>query len=136
MVVLSDQGANIEAIGRYISEQVAPRTPAAVAVRDEWQRFASSLGTWELNYEQQAYDRARNLKLKFNRANATNAEERERVEAQARGGLSTEQIEGEPDRRTSTGEYTPPPSPSGELARALAIAGVGLGLVLLWRVAR
>jgi hypothetical protein len=136
VTVLTDQARNIEAIGRYISEQEPARTAAAVAVRDEWQRFASALGDWEANYEQQAYDRARNIRLKFNRANAVTPAERAAVEQQAIGGVSTEEVEGDPDRRTSSGAYIPPPSPSAELARTLAIVGAGVGLLLLWKVTR
>lgn len=131
MLVLTDQAENIEAIARYIGEQEPARTDAARAVRDEWQRFYSGLGDFERNYEQQAYDRARNLKLRFNQANATTAEQKQAVEDQALRGLSTEQLNGEPDRRQTDGTYVPPPSGSTELAHVVIGVGVALGIVLL-----
>ncbi len=134
MLVLTDQGRNIAAIAVYIGEQIPPRTPAALAVRNEWQSFYSSLGDFEANYEQQAYDRARNLRLKYNLANATTEAERLEALAQGQGGISTEQVDGNADRRRTDGSYVPPPSGSAELVRAVAItAALALGLVLLVR---
>lgn len=127
----TEQGRNIEAIARFFGAQT-PRTGAAVAARDEWLRFYSALGDFEANFEQQAYDRSRNLKLQYNRANAITAEERAAVEEQALRGVSSEDIAGEPDRRTSTGEYVPPPSGSATLGRVALAAG--LGALLLWKV--
>lgn len=133
----TEQGRNIEAIARYFGA-ATPRTSEAVAARDEWQRFYSGLGELEANWEQQAYDRARNLKLKYNRANAITAAEKAAVEEQALRGVSTEEIEGSGDRRTSSGEYVPPPSPTGELGGTLRgvalIAGLGIGALLLLKV--
>jgi len=125
MLAVTDQGENIEAIARYISEQAPPRTAEARSIRDEWQRFYSGLSSYEANYEQQAYDRARNIRLRYNRANATTDAERAAVERQAMGGLSTEQINGDPDRRTTDGSYIPPPSSSSRLA----LIGVGVAAV-------
>jgi len=123
----TDQAENIAAIERYIGQQEPPPTPAAVTVRDEFLRFAAALGDYERNFEQQAYDRARNFRLAYNRANAVTVREKEAVEEQAIRGVSTEQIEGKGDRRTSTGAYIPPPSESSKLV--MAAAGVGLALV-------
>jgi hypothetical protein len=125
MLAVTDQGENIEAIARYISEQDPPRTAEARSIRDEWQRFYSGLSSYEANYEQQAYDRARNIRLRYNRANATTDAERAAVERQAMGGLSTEQINGDADRRTTDGSYIPPPSPSS----GLVLIGVGVAAV-------
>lgn len=133
MIVITDQGRNIDAIARYIGAQVAPRTDAARAVRDEWQRFYSGLSDFEANFEQQAYDRARNLKLQYNLANALTEAERAAVMHQALEGVSSEQVAGDPDRRTSGGTYAPPPSASGQIARAIGAVGIGLGLLLLVR---
>lgn len=130
MLTLTNQAENIAAIARYIGGQEPARTPEARAVRDEWQRFYSSLGDYEANYELQAYDRARNLKLRFNRANATTDEQRALVEEQALRGLSSEQLAGEPDRRQTDGTYVPPPSGSSQVAQMVLGVGVGLGVLL------
>jgi hypothetical protein len=130
---MTAQADNIEAIERYIGEQEPTRTPAAKAVRDDFLRFAAALGTYERNFEQQAYDRARNFKLAFNRANATTPAEKAAVEDQALSGLSTEQLEGGADRRQADGSYVPPPSGSSQLVTAL---GVGVGVLLLVLVLR
>jgi hypothetical protein len=132
-MVLTDQARNIEAIALYIGEQEPARTPEASAVRDEWQRFYSSLGEFERNYEQQAYDRARNLRLAFNRANATTPEEHAAVEEQALHGVTTEQLDGKADRRRADGSYVPPPSGSTQLQHVAIGLGLVLGLVLILR---
>jgi hypothetical protein len=132
-VALSNQGSNIEAIARYIGGQEPARTPAAIAVRDEWQRFYSGLGDFEKNFEQQAYDRARNLRLKFNRANAVTPEQVAAVEEQALRGVTTEEMAGEADRRTADGSYIPPPSGSTTAAHALIAVGAVVAIVLLLR---
>lgn len=129
---LTEQARNIEAIERYFGD-AKPRTPEAVAVRDEFMVFSSSLGEYERNFEQQAYDRARNLRLSYNRANATTEAERLAAERQALGGLSTEQLGGDADRRTASGAYVPPPSGSSQLARVAAVVGVGVVVVLFLR---
>jgi hypothetical protein len=132
-MAVTSQGDNIEAIERYIGETEPPRTAAARAVRDQFLRFASGLGDYEKNFEQQAYDRARNYRLEYNRANAVTPEEKAAVEEQALRGLSTEQLEGDADRRTTDGSYIPPPSGSTELARIAAVGLGVIGLVLLLR---
>jgi hypothetical protein len=132
-MALTLQAENIVAIERYIGEQEPARTIAARAVRDDFLRWASGLGAFERNFEQQAYDRARNFRLAFNRANATTPAETAAVEAQAIGGMSTEQAAGAADRRTSDGTYIPPPSGSSQIMTVATIAGVGVLLVLLLR---
>ena len=136
-MALTEQAANIEAIERYIGEQVPPRTPAAVAVRDEFLRYTSALSSWDRNFEQAAYDRVRNFKLRYNQANAVTAAEKQAVADQALRGLSTEQLQGQPDRRTADGTYVPPPTTSERLGSItgplLALLGVGLGVALLLR---
>jgi hypothetical protein len=134
-VAVTDQGRNIEAIARYFGAQI-PRTREATAARDEWQRFYSGLSDIELNFEQQAYDRARNLRLKYNRANAVTPEEKAAVELQALHGVTTEDIEGDPDRRTSTGEYVPPPSGSARVATIAGLVGLGIGSLVLLKLLR
>lgn len=137
-VALTEQAENIEAIERYIGEQVPPRTPEAVKVRDEFLRYMAGVSTWERNAEQATYDRVRNFKLRYNQANAVTAAEKQAVMDQALRGLSTEQLQGQPDRRTATGEYIPPPTTAERFGSItggplLALLGVGFGLALLLR---
>jgi hypothetical protein len=133
VIALTDQARNIDAIGRYISEQSTARTAAAAGWRDQWQAFYSSLGSVEFNYEQQAYDRARNIRLQYNLANATTDAERAAVMTQATEGLSTEEVNGEPDRRRTDGTYVPPPSGSATLAHVALGAGAVVALLLFLR---
>jgi hypothetical protein len=130
---LTAQADNIDAIERYIGEQEPARTAAAVAVRDDFLRFMAGLGDYARNFEQQAYDRVRNFKLDFNRANAVTPAEKAAVEDQAINGLSTEQLEGKPDRRTAEGKYVPPPSGGDQLTKIAIGVGLFLGLVLVLR---
>lgn len=133
----TEQETNIEAVERYIGEQVPPVTPEAVKVRDEFQRYMSSLSGWDRLYEQATWDRVRNFKLRYNTANARTPAELAAVKEQALHGLSTEQLQGQGDRRTSTGEYIPPPTTGERLALpgavGLALVGAAVGLVLLLR---
>lgn len=133
-MALTDQAANIEAIERYIGEQVPPRTPEAVRIRDEFLRFTSALSSWSRNFEQGAYDRVRNYKLAYNRANAITPEEKAAVETVAKTGFSTEQMQGLPDRRLADGSYAPPPTTAERLSGPLIVGGLALlGLLLLTR---
>lgn len=136
-MALTEQLDNIEAIQRYIGEQEPPRTPAAVKVRDQFLGYMSTLGTWDLNFEPSVYDRVRNFKLEYNRANAVTPEEKMWVEEVAKTGLSSEQLRGEADRRTSDGTYIPAEAIKDQLTaplvKALVIGGVVLAAVLLVR---
>ena len=133
----TEQETNIEAVERYIGEQEPPRTPEAVKVRDEFLRYVSGLSGWDRLYEQAAWDRVRNFRLRYNTANARTPAELAAVKLQATQGLSTEQLQGQADRRTSTGEYIPPPTTAERLAPfgtgVLVLAGAAVGLLLLLR---
>ncbi len=133
-MALTDQGENIEAIARYIGQQVPPRTPAAVTVRDQWQAWWSNLSDYAKNFDQSAYDHARNWKLRFNEANARTPEELELVKHQATTGLTTEEIEGEADRRREDGSYVPAPSHGETLGHVVLVAGLALGVLLFLKV--
>lgn len=128
---MTEQAENIAAIERYIGEQEPPRTPGAVKVRDEFLRYTSSLGSWSRNFESGAYDRVRNYKLEYNRANAVTPAEKAAVEDQALRGLSSEQLRGEADRRTSDGTYIPAPSLDVEITKAVVVVAVALAALLL-----
>ena len=132
-VALTEQLENIVAIERYIGEQEPARTPEAVRVRDEFLSYVSTLSAWDRNFESGAYDRVRNFKLEFNRANAVTPAEKVAVESQALRGLSSEQLRGEPDRRTATGAYIPAASTKDQITKVIIVAAVAVGAVLLLR---
>jgi len=124
------QEDDLKAVNKYIVESPA-KTEAATRLRDDWIRWYDSLGWYELNYNRETWDLARNRRLAFDRANATNAAEQHAVESVAMTGLSTEQQQGQTDRRTSTGEYAIQPKPwiPAEYKWIAILAGVGAVLV-------
>jgi len=127
---MTEQAANIEAIERYIGGQVPVKTADAARVRDDFLRYMAGVGTFAREFDSSVYDRVRNFKLAFNRANATTAEEKAAVEEQALHGLSSEELRGEGDRRQTDGSYVPGPS-LGERFVPVAIGAGALALLLL-----
>jgi hypothetical protein len=129
---VTEQAANIAAIERYIGGQVPAVTPEAKRVRDRFLSYMAGVSWFEREFEPGVYDRVRNFKLEFNRANATTDAEREAVEAQAIGGLSSEELRGEADRRQTDGTYVPAPT----TAQRLMPIALGLGALALVVVMR
>jgi len=121
------QAQDLEAVNRYIAE--APlKTRAAEAAHDEWIKWYDGLSWLEKNFDSETWDRARNLKNKFNAANATNASEREMAARVAKSGLTTEEIAGGTRRTLSSGEYDVPLiSTSTRMAIGGVVALAGLG---------
>lgn len=122
---------DIDAISRYITSQPI-RTDTARQLKDDWIRWRDGLSFWDRNFDGSTYDLARNKKLAFDRANAVTAQQKQAVETVAKTGLSTEQMQGKEDRRTSTGEYAIQPKPIIPTEYKVAIAVVGAGAVLLF----
>lgn len=122
---MTEQGENIDAIERYISEQEPARTDRAKRVRDDFLKWIAGVNILSRELDPAIYDRVRNWKLDYNRANAATPEERAAVEEQAKRGLSTEELRGDPDRRQTDGSYAPAPT-FGERFTPLFI---GLGLL-------
>lgn len=122
------QSEDMEAVNRYIAS--APlKTKEAGRVHDEWRRWYDGLSWLEKSWDSETWDRARNLRNQFNRANAVTAVEKERAENQIRTGLTTEEIAGGVRRTLSTGDYDVPLLSSSTrlaLGGALALAGIGL----------
>ena len=112
-----DDAANMSAINTYITSQPL-NTKAARAIHDEWLRWYSGLGWYDLNFPSQAiYDLARNIRNRFNTANAVTPAEKAAVIAVQSSGLSSEEVRGEADRRTSSSQYLGPteaPEPEEE----------------------
>lgn len=122
------QAEDIDAIERYLGDQI-PSTPAATAIRDEFIRYMSTIGTYDRHFSGGVYDSVRNFRIRYDRANAVTPAQKQAVETQARG-LTTEQMEGGADRRLSTGEYIPRSGGVGSWLPLIAIGGV------LWFVTR
>jgi hypothetical protein len=119
---MTDQAANIAAIEVYMGANRG-KTPEAAAIRDEFLAYMADLGWYDREFTQGAYDKIRNYKVQFNRANAVTASERAAVEDQANHGMSSEEMTGGPDRRLSTGEYAPASDPIDRAKNLVLFAG-------------
>jgi len=104
---------NIDAIRAYF-DQTSVKTAEAQKIKDAFVAWYDGL-TWFGKGLNSNYDLARNQRNRFNLANATSAEEKQVVETVITTGLSTEQVQGQPDRRDETGmlpgPVAPPPPP-------------------------
>lgn len=108
----SSQRDNLEAVNSQIMA-TKPQTPKAIELRDDWARWYQSLGTYELNYDADTWDVARNKRAAFLLANAATEAEREDVRRVIETGMSSEQQAGETDRRMSGGMYDTDKSNTG-----------------------
>ncbi len=131
---MSEQSDNLDAIDRYI-KTTPIKTPAASKLRDAWIKYYDATGWYDRNWYSPLYDWARNRKHEFNLANAVTEADKAAAVLQAKKGLSTEELKGEPDRRLASGNYVDPPPPGKEpffptrvkvAAGIAAVAAVGL----------
>lgn len=120
----SIQADNLDAINRYVVGATI-HTPAAQQLRDAWILWFDTRSTYNRNFDRPTYDEARNRKLAFSLANATSEAEREQIRLVAQQGLSSEEMEGEADRRQSGGHYTEA-SPASPL---VGLAWLGISIV-------
>ncbi len=100
---------NMTAIQAYFAATAA-RTPAAVKIKDDFTKWYDGLWWYEKS-ETSNYDLARNLRNRFNLANAATPDEHAAVTEVIKTGLTTEQLQGEADRRLSSGQLPGPESP-------------------------
>lgn len=104
---------NVSAIRAYF-DQTPVKTPEAQKIKDAFVIWYDDL-TWFGKGLNSNYDLARNQRNRFNLANATTPEEKQVVVSVVTTGISTEQTQGQPDRRNETGmlpgPVTPPPPP-------------------------
>ncbi len=123
---------DIAAINVYMQTQPV-NNPAAAKVKDEWVKFHEGGAGSAWFPGQSVYDEARNIRNKFNLANARNAEERKQVELVMKGGLTTEELKGEPRRTTADGNYvvSPPPPPSNPWLPTKTKIAIGIGAAIL-----
>jgi hypothetical protein len=106
MFLVSD---NMAAIRKYFADTSA-RTDAASKIKDDFIKWYDALWWYEKG-EQSNYDLARNMRNRFNLANAVTPVERASVENVMKTGLTTEQMVSEEDRRLSTGMMPGPVKP-------------------------
>src|ERR1041385_5124022 len=110
-------------------------TPAAGAIASDWSHWWDSAGNpdnYSVKIPPEVWDEARNRKLKFDLANATTAHEKDMVIQIAKTGVSSEQAQGQQDRRdpTTGGYYVPPPPPFPPWVKPVALGAAALGLGL------
>jgi hypothetical protein len=98
------QSEDLIAIDDYF-HRIERKTSQATNDFNSWVAWFTSLGWYDKNFTQATYDEARNRKHQFDLDNATSEDERAQVLEVQKTGLSTEQMEGNVDRRTSSGNY-------------------------------
>lgn len=132
MSATSDDAANIKAINTYIMTTPLA-TSAAGNVRNEWLKWHDGLGWYSREYPSvEIYDQARNLRNKFNLANAKTAEEKEQVKRVMQTGLTSEELRGETKRTTAEGGYlAPPPGESEPWLPMKTKVALGMGVLVL-----
>lgn len=128
---------NLNAANAYMHQQTI-NTQEAASLASDWSRWWDTTGNPEnytIKIPTEVWDEARNRRLKFNLANAVTPKEKERVMAVAKTGVTSEQSQGQQDRRdpVSGGYYVPPPPPPTVLppwAKPVFVGAVALGLGL------
>lgn len=96
------QSDDLDAINAFFMSTEAV-TPQAVTIKDAWVTWFNQLSWWERTVDGNTYDMARNRRNEFNLANAVTIAEKAQVENVIKTGMSTEQMQGVPDRRLSSG---------------------------------
>lgn len=114
MSATSDDADNIAAINTYIMTQPL-KTAEAGIVRNEWLKFHEKLGWTGRNFPSvQDYDSARNIRNRFNDAQATTVAEKMAAADQRTRGLTSEELRGETRRTTTDGGYLEEEASGGE----------------------
>lgn len=132
---MSENAANLQAVNVYFHTVPAKTREAAAQVTD-WVRWWDATGNpdnYWFSVPDVVWDEARNRKHAFDQANATSAAELAQVQEVAKTGLSSEQMQGQADRRDpATGNYIIPPAPLvPPWVKPVAIGGAALAVVLL-----
>jgi hypothetical protein len=100
---------NIEAIQKYFANTTAV-TSEASKIKDEFTKWYDGLWWYEKN-ESSNYDLARNMRNRFNLANAKTVAEKASVENVMKTGLSSEELVGDPRRNLESGMLPGPDKP-------------------------
>ncbi len=101
--------ANIDAIRAYF-DQTPVQTPQAQSIKDAFVIWYDGL-TWFGKGLNSNYDLARNQRNNFNLANAVTPAEKQVVQSVISTGMSTEQLQGQADRRDESGMLPGPVTP-------------------------
>lgn len=131
-LLVSQNTDNLNSVNDYIHRTVA-KTAKAKELQSDWVRWWESAGNPDLSWfppSDLLWDEARNRRLAFDLANAVTAAETQAVKQHASGGMSSEQAQGEPDRRdpTTGTYYTPPPPPVPAWVKPVVIGALALGV--------
>lgn len=121
------QADDLDALNKYVTGTPI-RTPQAQALRDQWIAWFDGLSYSQRSFDRPTYDTARNKKLDFNLANATSEAERAEIRKIASEGLSSEEMQGEADRRMTGGTYS---GKDGGIGIAPGFGSAALGTALL-----
>lgn len=109
-----DDAANIAAINTYIMTQPLKTAEAGIA-RNEWLKFHEGLSWYSRSFPSvEDYDKARNIKNRFNEAQAITAKEKAAVLENRLTGLTSEELRGEPKRTLADGTYLEDEASGGE----------------------
>lgn len=126
---------DIDAINEFFHRSGnEPKTAAAKAAFNEWVKWYEDTKPGAFGWWSDAdKDHATNLRNAFNRANAVTAQEKATVDRVIKTGLSTEQMQGETDRRDAEGNVVEqPPGAVHQWWFAPAIAaGITASLLLV-----
>lgn len=132
------QAQDIDAIAEFF-QKTTPQTAEAKAIKAEFEVWFATIGTLEKHFDPVIYDRARNFRNRFIRANAVTPEQLAQVEEVISRGMTTEEMQGELRRLPGSGYYphgTTVAERVGEGLATLAVVGVAVlvGVVALRRL--
>lgn len=124
-ILLND---NMKAIKSFFDDAKAV-TPQAASIKDKFLKWYDSLW-W---FSQSDYDLARNQRNSFNLANTVAIEEKKAVEEVMKTGLSTEEMQNEPDRRLESGMLPGPTKPPIKIPTVVwIVVGMTAGVIVLF----
>lgn len=119
--------ANMEAINKFFMETAVVKTPTAEKIKQEWMRWWNDNRRTLTWYSTEEYDFARNMRNRFNDANAVTKKEKQAAVDQRAKGITSEELRGETKRAGTTGMYVEEEEPIIPTKwKVAAIIGVGL----------
>lgn len=130
--VLFGYGDDIRAIRTYF-DQTAAKTAEAAKIKDDFIKWYDTLWITANYVSEKDYDLARNQRNRFNLANAVTPEEKAAVADVIKTGISSEQTQGEPDRRLDSGMLPGPvkPPPPPLIPTSVKVAGAAVAALVV-----
>lgn len=130
---MSMQSDDMEAIDRYMKETKRV-TSKANKLHDEWIVWYDGLGWYDLNFNTDIFDQARNRKNAFNLANVHTDAERDSLKEQIKNSFTTEEARGQPNRMKTDGAFNEAPDTEPFFPTRVKVAGgiAALGFGALW----